>query len=137
MNLRYSTDDVLTADDYIDLLRRADFAARRPVDDRECMEGMLRHANLLCTAWDGTKLVGAARSVTDFHYCCYLSDLAVDRDYQKQGIGRELIRHTRSRLGPKTWVMLLAAPDAMDYYPKIGFQQHPSAWVLGLGQTLK
>lgn len=85
--------------------------------------------------WDS--LVGAARSVTDFHYCCYVSDLAVDQAYQKQGIGRELIRHTRTRLGPRTTVMLLAAPAARDYYPKIGFETHPSAWVLGADAPLK
>jgi len=137
MQIIYSTDAVITAEEYIDLLRRADFAQRRPVDDPACMQGMLDHANLICTAWDGSKLVGAARSVTDFHYCCYLSDLAVDQDYQKQGIGRELIRHTRSRLEPRTWVMLLAAPDAKEYYPKIGFEPHPAAWVIGPGDELQ
>ena len=136
-NIHYECDAIITADQYINLLQRADFAQRRPIDDRECMEGMLQHANLLCTAWDGEKLVGAARSVTDFHYCCYVSDLAVDVEYQKQGIGRELIRHTRARLGPRTWMMLLSAPAARDYYPKIGFETHPSAWVLGPGKELE
>ena len=98
---------------------------------------MLQHANLLCTAWDGSKLVGVARSVTDFEYCCYLSDLAVDEDYQKAGIGRELIRLTRSRLGNKAKIILLAAPAAEAYYPKIGFDAHKSAWVLGAESKLK
>ena len=137
MSIRYTNDAVLAADQYIDLLQRADFAQRRPVDDRECMEGMLKHANILCTAWDGERLVGAARSVTDFHYCCYLSDLAVDQDYQKQGIGRELIRHTRTLVGPRTTFILLAAPAARDYYPRIGFKPHPSAWVLEANEPLE
>ncbi len=98
--------------------------------DRKCMAAMLQHANLLCTAWDGEKLVGVARSVTDFEYCCYLSDLAVDEKYQKQGIGRELIRQTQSKLGDKAKIILLSAPKASDYYPKIGFDLHPSAWIL-------
>ncbi len=91
---------------------------------------MLQHANLLCTAWDGRKLVGVARSVTDFEYCCYLADLAVDEKYQKQGIGKALIGLTKSKLGGKAKIILLSAPKAEAYYPKIGFSAHPSAWVL-------
>ena len=87
-------------------------------------------ANLLCTAWDGGKLVGVTRSVTDFEFCCYLSDLAVDEAYQRQGIGRELVRLTQSRLGKRATIILLAAPKAEGYYPKLGFAAHRSAWVL-------
>lgn len=97
---------------------------------------MLRHADLLCTAWDGDKLVGVARSVTDFEFCCYLSDLAVDETYQKCGIGRELIALTKSRLGSKAFIILLAAPKAEGYYPKIGFEPHRSAWVLPAEKAL-
>lgn len=98
---------------------------------------MLEHGNLLCTAWDGEQLVGVARSVTDFEFCCYLSDLAVDEQYQKQGIGKELIRLTRSRLGSKARIILLSAPKAEGYYPRIGFEAHRSAWILGADQALK
>ena len=94
------------------------------------MEAMLEHANLLCTAWDGEKLVGVARSLTDFEYCCYLSDIAVDEAYQKRGIGKELIRLTQSKLGHNAKLILLAAPKAEGYYPKIGFEAHRSAWIL-------
>jgi predicted N-acetyltransferase YhbS len=130
MNLRYETSRQITADEFIDLLRRSTLAERRPVDDRKCMEAMLHHANLLCTAWDGEKLVGVGRSVTDFDYCCYLSDLAVDESYQKRGIGKELIRLTASKLGDKAKIILLAAPKAEAYYPKLGFESHGSAWIL-------
>lgn len=91
---------------------------------------MLRHANLVCTAWDGEKLVGVARSLTDFEFCCYLSDLAVDENYQKQGIGKQLIALTKSKLGNAAKIILLAAPKAEAYYPKIGFEAHRSAWIL-------
>ena len=74
--------------------------------------------------------MGVARSVTDFAYCCYLSDLAVDEAYQHKGIGRELIRLTKSKLGPKANLILLSAPKAVTYYPKIGLEAHPSAWIL-------
>ena len=129
MNLRYETSRQITVDEFIDLLKRSTLAERRPIDDRQCIEAMLRHAGVLCTAWDGATLVGVARSVTDFEYCCYLSDLAVDEKYQKKGIGKELIRLTASRLGDKAKIILLAAPKAEAYYPKIGFEAHRSAWI--------
>jgi predicted N-acetyltransferase YhbS len=130
VNLRYETSQPISADEFIDLLRRSTLAERRPVEDLKCIEAMLKYGNLLCTAWDGEKLVGLARSVTDFEFCCYLSDLAVDENYQRKGIGKELIRQTRSRLGDKAKIMLLSAPKAEAYYPKIGFEAHSSAWVL-------
>ena len=137
MNLRYETARQISADDFIDLLRRSTLAERRPVDDRKCIEAMLRHANLLCSAWHGEKLVGVARSVTDFEYCCYLSDLAVDEKYQRKGIGKELIRQTRSRLGEKAKIILLSAPKAEAYYPKIGFEAHRSAWILAADEPIR
>jgi GNAT superfamily N-acetyltransferase len=130
MNLRYETSRPISLDEFVDLLKRSTLAERRPVDDPKCIQAMLQHANLLCTAWDGEKLVGVARSVTDFEYCCYLSDLAVDENYQKRGIGKELIRLTRARLGGHAKIILLSAPKAETYYPKIGFESHRSAWVL-------
>src|SRR5579862_5394897 len=98
MDIRYAYDQTITVAEFVDLLRRSTLAERRPVDDHQCIQAMLRHANLLCTAWDGALLVGVARSVTDFEYCCYLSDLAVDEVYQKRRIGRKLIELTKSKL---------------------------------------
>lgn len=129
--LSYHTDRTISASEFVDVLRRSTLAERRPVDSPQCIEAMLRHADLLCTAWDGTRLVGIARSVTDFEYCCYLSDLAVDEAYQKAGVGKELIRLTKSKLGSRANLILLAAPKAEGYYPKIGFEPHRSAWILG------
>jgi predicted N-acetyltransferase YhbS len=136
VNLQYETSRPISADEFIDLLKRSTLAERRPIDDRECIQAMLQHANLLCTAWDGEKLVGIARSITDFKYCCYLSDLAVDEKYQKQGIGKQLIRLTRSKLGHQAKVILLSAPKAETYYPKVGFEVHRSAWVLPANKQL-
>lgn len=130
MDLRYEDAAPVGVDQFVDLLARSTLAERRPVDDRACMEAMLRNANLTVTAWDGDLLVGIARSVTDFVYCCYLSDLAVDTRYQRGGIGRGLIEATRARLGPRSKIILLSAPAATEYYPRIGFVQHPSAWML-------
>jgi len=137
MSIRYEVDRAITAEEFVDLLRRSTLAERRPVDELRCIQAMLKHANLLCTAWDGRTLVGVARSVTDFEFCCYLSDLAVDERYQKQGIGRELIRLTHARLGPRAKLILLAAPKAEAYYPRIGFEAHRSAWILPATKALR
>ncbi len=130
MSIAYSHDRKITAEQFVDVLNRSTLGERRPVADRKRIADMLAHANLVCTAWDGERLVGVSRSLTDFSYCCYLSDLAVDAAHQKQGIGRELIRLTQSRLHPQCKIILLAAPKAEGYYPKLGFQHFHSAWVL-------
>jgi GNAT superfamily N-acetyltransferase len=137
MSIQYESTRIIGEDEFVDLLKRSTLAERRPVDDPKCIKAMLKHANLLCTAWDGGKLIGVARSVTDFEYCCYLSDLAVDEAYQKKGIGRELIRLTRSKLGSRAAIILLAAPKADGYYPRIGFDAHGSAWILPAAKGLK
>ena len=124
MNLRYETSRQISADEFIDLLRRSTLAERRPVDNRNCIEAMLRHGNLLCTAWDENKLVGVARSVTDFEYCCYLSDLAVDKACQGQGIGKRLIEETKKAAGGEiTTTLLLSAPGALTFYQGIKMPQ--------------
>ena len=97
---------------------------------------MVENNNLLVTAWDGDLLVGVCRSMTDFHFACYLSDLAVDEDYQSLGIGRELMRMTQQQLGPRCSLILLAAPAANDYYPHVGFENNPRCWVLPPGAPL-
>lgn len=102
---------------------------RRPIDEPGRLAAMLAGANLVITAWAGEVLVGIARSVSDFSYCTYLSDLAVRESHQCRGIGRELIRHTRE-VGGTAHLILLSAPKAVGYYPKLGFQAHPSAWML-------
>lgn len=137
MPITYHSDKTISEAEFVDVLRRSTLAERRPVDDPKCIAAMLRHADLLCTAWDGSKLVGVARSVTDFEYCCYLSDLAVDEAYQKLGIGKQLIQLTKSRLGHRANLILLAAPKAEAYYPKIGFDPHRSAWILPAAKNLK
>ena len=126
----YKVDAKITTDQFVDVLKRSLLSERRPIEDRACMAGMLRHADLIVTAWEEDLLVGIARSVTDFSFCCYLSDLAVDGSYQRTGIGRQLIKMTRERLGPRCALILLAAPAAAEYYPHIGFTRHESAWVL-------
>jgi predicted N-acetyltransferase YhbS len=130
MNISYALVSTISTYDFINILNRSTLGERRPVDDLECIESMIKNANIIVTAVLDDKIVGIARAVTDFSYCCYLSDLAVDTDFQHQGIGKKLIQKVREQLGAKCKVILLSAPVATEYYPKIGFTQHSSAWVL-------
>ncbi|MEK7486026.1 MAG: GNAT family N-acetyltransferase [Planctomycetota bacterium] len=120
----------LDLDQVLDLYKASTLAERRPIDDRQIFKEMLQHANLVVTAWDQNLLVGIARTLTDFSYVGYLADLAVRITHQKKGIGIILIQKTREKMGSRSKLVLLSAPKAVDYYPKIGFTKHPSAWVL-------
>lgn len=130
MIIRYRDDAPLTVAAAIELYNRSTLGERRPVQRPDIFEAMLANANLTVTAWDGVRLVGISRSLTDFTYVAYLSDLAVDVDYQNSGIGRALIAETRARLKPECMIVLLAAPQANDYYAKVGFEHNPRAWVM-------
>ena len=126
----YRTNKPLSVAQFVDLLERSTLAAPRPLEDSARVQRMLDHANLTVTAWHGERLVGVARSLTDFGFCCYLSDLAVDEAYQRTGIGRELVRRTRETAGEETVLILLSAPAAMTYYPKIGFEKLDNAFAI-------
>lgn len=130
MLITYQITPNLSTEDFIDILNRSTLGERRPVDDLECIESMIKNADIIITAVLDEKIVGVARAVTDFSYCCYLSDLAVDTSFQHQGIGKKLIQKVREQLGAKCKLILLSAPAAVEYYPKIGFTKHLSAWVL-------
>ena len=114
----------------IQLYKNSTLGERRPVDRPDIFAGMLKNANLTISAWHGDRLVGISRSLTDFTYVAYLADLAVDSAYQKHGIGKQLIEETQNRLGAECMIVLLAAPKANDYYPKLGFEHNPRAWML-------
>lgn len=126
----FALEPSLSVDEFIDLLRRSTLAERRPVGRPDTIAGMLKHAGVIVTARTAERLlVGVSRAITDFSYCTYLSDLAVDVDYQRRGVGRELIRRTHEAAGPHTTLILLAAPRARSYYDHIGMQQHESCWI--------
>ncbi len=131
--ITYRTGNDIDVDEMIELYIDSTLGERRPVDDRERMARMLEEADLVITAWDSDLLVGISRCVTDWAYCNYLSDLAVRADYQGRGIGKELVRRSREAT-PSATLILLAAPKAVDYYPKIGMTRHESAWVLWPGE---
>ena len=119
-----------TPEEFVDLLVRSTLAERRPVGEPGTVRGMLEHAGVIITARVAGRLVGVSRAITDFSYCTYLSDLAVDRDHQRHGIGKELIRLTHEAAGLGTMLILLTAPLARTYYPHIGMNPHDSCWII-------
>ena len=129
--ITYRIGGELDVDQVIELYRASTLGDRRPVDDRARMAAMIKNANLIITAWDGVLLVGISRSLSDFSYITYLSDLAVRVSHQRSGIGKELIRQTQRAAGPQARLLLLAAPGAAEYYPHVGFTHMPRAWIMG------
>lgn len=130
MSVTYQREPSLAPAEFTDLLHRSTLAERRPVDEPATIEGMIENADVVVTARVGSRLVGVSRAITDFSYCTYLSDLAVDREYQRRGIGRELIRQTHEAAGRNTTLVLLSAPQAETYYPHIGMIKHESCWIM-------
>lgn len=130
MPIDYRNDAEISVEAAIDLYRRSTLGERRPVDRPDIFAGMLKNADIVVTAWEGDRLVGICRTLTDFTYVAYVADLAVDAACQRRGIGRRLVAETRRRLGPECMMVLLAAPLANDYYAKLGFEHNPRAWML-------
>ena len=128
MEIIYRNDITPQSDQIIDVYNSS--GINRPTTDKQRIERMYTNSNLILTAWDNDKLVGISRSLTDFCYCCYLSDLAVRKEYQKSGIGRKLIHLTKEKIGEQTTLILLAAPSAMGYYPKVGMQKIDNGFII-------
>jgi ribosomal protein S18 acetylase RimI-like enzyme len=127
-NIQYQINTPLGADEVIRVFNASGIT--RPTHDTARIETMFANANLIVSAWHDGVLVGVARGLTDHSYCCYLSDLAVDKAYQQQGIGDALLKQTRQALGPEVSLILLSAPAAMGYYPKVGFTAADNAFVI-------
>lgn len=136
MNIQYQINAEISVKQFYDLLVHSTLGERRPIDDHECLAGMLNNSNLTVSAWDEGKLIGLARSMTDFHYACYLSDLAVDQSYQKTGIGKHLQVLTQQQLNHRCKLILISAPSANAYYEKMGFTNNSRCWVLERTSTL-
>jgi predicted N-acetyltransferase YhbS len=128
--IAYALEPGLSVEEFIDVLVRSTLAERRPVDQPGRIKTMLEKADVIVTARSAGKLVGVARSISDFAFCTYLSDLAVDVAFQRRGIGRELIRRSHEAAGLQTLLLLLAAPAARDYYPHVGMTRHDSCWIV-------
>jgi ribosomal protein S18 acetylase RimI-like enzyme len=128
MKIIYKRDVLL---DTVDIIRVFEASGiTRPTQDPTRISQMFIHSNLVFSAWDNEKLIGVCRSLTDFNYACYLSDLAVDKHYQSVGVGKELIKKVRDVIGEKVALILLSAPSAIDYYPKIGFDPINNGFII-------
>ena len=127
MSINYQVNPTISVQDLISILKKSTLGLRRPLADLEAMESMLAHANFYIGAYENGQLVGLARAMTDFVYTTYLADLAVNEKYQHQGIGKELIKILKINI-PRAKLILLAAPAAEAYYPKIGMQNHPHCY---------
>lgn len=128
MDIAYSFDKRPTADQIIELYNNAGLP--RPTHDKERIQKMFDNSNLIVTAWDKDVLVGVARSITDWVWACYLSDLAVRDNYKGEGIGKQLINLTKEKVGEQSMVLLLSVPSAMEYYPKVGFEKQESSFII-------
>ena len=128
MDISYKFDIIPSPDQVIALYD--DAGLPRPTTDKERIQKMYEHSNLVVTAWDGTKLVGVSRSITDWAWSCYLADLAVSPAYKKSGIGKKLIDLTREKVGEQVMILLLSVPTAMTYYPKVGFTKEDRAFAI-------
>ncbi len=126
--IHYSEDKAIQASDVSAVFRNS--GIRRPTENLDRIRKMILNADVLVTAWSNNRIVGVARAVTDFSYCCYLSDLAVDKEYQRLGIGAELVRRVKQIIGDECSLVLLSAPGAMEYYPKLGFEKAENAFVI-------
>lgn len=128
MEIEYKFGKIPETEEIIELYKSS--GINRPTNDKERITKMYANSNLIITAWDKNQLVGISRALTDFCYCCYLSDLAVRKEYQKHGIGKRLIAMTKEKIGDKTMLLLLSAPTAMEYYPKVGFQKADNGFII-------
>lgn len=126
--IHYQTNMVLDPDAIISVFRSS--GIQRPIDDRARIDAMFRHANLVISAWDDQTLVGVCRALTDFSWCCYLSDLAVSATHQRSGIGRRLVDLVQAAVGPEVSLILLSAPGAMRYYPSLGFSRIDNGFIV-------
>ncbi|MCF8890843.1 GNAT family N-acetyltransferase [Priestia megaterium] len=126
MVIEYKVNAPISAKEVADVFKSS--GIKRPVNELERIERMIKNSDINLTAWDGQQLVGIARAVTDYSYCCYLSDLAIHKDYQNKGIGKELVQRLQDILGEEVALILLASSVAMDYYPHIGFEKSENAF---------
>jgi len=128
MEITYEIGRMPTTGQIIELYNQSGLP--RPTDDKARIQKMFDNSTLVVTAWDKDRLVGVCRCITDWVWCCYLSDLAVSPDYKKGGIGKRLIALTREKVGEQVMILLLSVPTAMEYYPKVGFTKEDRGFII-------
>jgi ribosomal protein S18 acetylase RimI-like enzyme len=126
--ISYSEDKLVKASDVAEVFKNS--GIKRPYEDKERIQRMVDNSDIIISAWEDNKMIGLARAITDYSYCCYLSDLAVDKKYQNQGIGKQLVNKLQIILGKETSLVLLSSPGAVEFYPRIGFEKSDKAYVI-------
>lgn len=130
MKLEFKVNHPLSKEQFVSILTSSELGNAELLEDETFIQGILDNTNVIVTAWDGETVIGVARSITDFHCVCYLSELAVDKAYQEYGVGRQLQSLTKQQLGPKCKLILIATDGSNEYYKKVGFQNNPRCWIL-------
>ena len=130
MEIEYKVNCPITSSQYIELVNKSVLCECRSTESEITIKEMLDNSNLIVTAWVDDQLVGIARALTDFHCCCYVSDLAVDESVQSMGVDKYLILVAAESVAETCKIVLLSAPKAEGYYSKIGFKEHNNVWVL-------
>ena len=133
--ITFQVEKELALEEYVFILEDSGLGKRRPMEDREHLNRMIKGSNLLVTARENGNLVGFLRGLSDFCYRCFIADLAVAKAHQGKGIGREILKFTRS-LAPEARLILFAAEDAEPFYQKLGFKPHERCYQLKPGETL-
>lgn len=128
MNIIYRNDKDVEVEDMIEVFRNSGIV--RPINQPERIQAMINNADILLSVWFGNRMIGVARALTDWSFCCYLSDLAVDKEFQNSGVGRKLITKVQEEIGKEVVLILLAAPSAMTYYPKVGFEKIENGFMI-------
>ncbi len=117
----------LTAEEYIDFLKRTDLGSQYPKERfAERIPRLLENASIsLAARNDENRLIGVLLGLTDFAYWLYVTDLGVDRDYERQGIGRSLMKQAHELAGGEKdiAVYLIANEDAVPFYEKLGMKR--------------
>ena len=117
----------LTAEEYIDFLKRTDLGSQYPKERfAERIPRLLENASIsLAARNDENRLIGVLLGLTDFAYWLYVTDLGVDRDYERQGIGRSLMKQAHELAGGEKdiAVYLIANEDAVPFYEKLGMKK--------------
>lgn len=128
MEIQFRINEKLNAKDVIAVFKSS--GINRPVEDEERIQAMLDNSNLVVSAWNGSELIALARSVTDYTYCCYLSDIAVKKEHQKFGIGRTLIELTQETIGEETMLLFLSNITPLEFHPKEGFEKVENGYII-------
>ncbi|AZB16979.1 GNAT family N-acetyltransferase [Chryseobacterium indologenes] len=113
-----------------DLFFMSDYLPISNMNDDLRLQKMFDNANLVVSAWSENKLVGIARSLCDFSYCCYLSDICVNKEFRHLNIGKRLIEITREHAGKECKIILHSSEDALNFYDKIGMKRISEAFII-------